>query len=189
MRRRCRPRPSRTASPSAPAGHKVLALSGATPRESTPRQTLCADIGGLSLYAAVRCEANQRKRLELLCATSPARLHWTSGCSATLLELVELKTLWRAGCRFQKLVQSAAHVRTTAGRGGQLQWLGLCSAKMLSGWRGTSLQRVQTRGAYRPAPISLARAERHPNDVGQDPRSSNRRRLENRQLRAAPVRP
>jgi hypothetical protein len=37
------------------------------PRESAARQPQCADIHGFSLHAAVRVEANDRKRLEQLC--------------------------------------------------------------------------------------------------------------------------
>jgi len=35
-------------------------------RETAPRQSLCADIDGFSLHAAVRVEAHDRKRLEQL---------------------------------------------------------------------------------------------------------------------------
>jgi hypothetical protein len=49
------------------AGQKVLTLRAAMPREATARQPLCADIDGFSLHAAVRVEANDRKRLEQLC--------------------------------------------------------------------------------------------------------------------------
>ncbi|MGK2900324.1 MAG: transposase zinc-binding domain-containing protein, partial [Burkholderiaceae bacterium] len=48
------------------AGHKVLTLRGAMPREAASQQTLCADIDGFSLHAAVRVEAHDRKRLEQL---------------------------------------------------------------------------------------------------------------------------
>ena len=56
------------------AGHKVVTLRGALPREAAVRQRLCADIDGFSLHAAVRCEAHERKRLEPLCRylTRPA---------------------------------------------------------------------------------------------------------------------
>ena len=44
------------------------------PRETAARQPPCADIDGFSLHAAVRVEANDRKRLEQLCRyiTRPA---------------------------------------------------------------------------------------------------------------------
>ncbi len=56
------------------AGKKTLTLRGATLRETTPRQPLCADIDGFSLHAAVGgVEAHDRNRLEQLCRciTSP----------------------------------------------------------------------------------------------------------------------
>ena len=40
------------------AGHTVLTLRGAMPREAAARQRLCADIDGFSLHAAVRVEAH-----------------------------------------------------------------------------------------------------------------------------------
>jgi len=39
------------------AVHKMLALSGAMPRETTARLPLCADIDGSSLHAALRVDA------------------------------------------------------------------------------------------------------------------------------------
>ncbi|MBE0547975.1 MAG: transposase, partial [Rubrivivax sp.] len=56
------------------AGQKVLTLQGAMPRETDFKQTLCADIDGFSLHAAVRCAADDRQALEQLCRyiTRPA---------------------------------------------------------------------------------------------------------------------
>lgn len=45
------------------AGQQALTLTGAMPHEAPARQALCADIDGFSLHAAVRVEANDRKRL------------------------------------------------------------------------------------------------------------------------------
>ena len=42
------------------AGQKVLTLQGSMPRDADFKQTLCADIDGLSLHAAVRCGADDR---------------------------------------------------------------------------------------------------------------------------------
>ena len=42
------------------AGQKVLTLQGAMPRDTDFKQTLCADIDGFSLHAAVRCDADDR---------------------------------------------------------------------------------------------------------------------------------
>ncbi len=49
------------------AGQKVLTLQGAMPRDTDFKQTLCADIDGFSLHAAVRCGADDRQALEQLC--------------------------------------------------------------------------------------------------------------------------
>jgi hypothetical protein len=56
------------------AGQKVLTLQGAMPRQTEFKQTLCADINGFSLHAAVRCGADDRQALEQLCRyiTRPA---------------------------------------------------------------------------------------------------------------------
>ena len=64
------------------AGQKVLTLRGAMPREATPRQPLCADIDGFSLHAAVRIEADNRKRLHLI------RFHGVLAPNAKLRPLV-----------------------------------------------------------------------------------------------------
>ena len=55
-------------------GQKVLTLQGAMPREKDFKQSLCADIDGFSLHAAVRCAADDRQALEQLCRyiTRPA---------------------------------------------------------------------------------------------------------------------
>ena len=69
------------------------------PREATARQPLCADIHGLSLHAAVRVEASDRKRLAQLCryitrpALSDKRVQLND---AGQMEL-KLKTPWRDG--------------------------------------------------------------------------------------------
>ena len=46
------------------AGQKVLTLQRALPRETKFNQTLCADMQGFSLHAAVRCDADDRQALE-----------------------------------------------------------------------------------------------------------------------------
>ena len=46
------------------AGQKVLTVQGAMPRNTDFKQSLCADIDGFSLHAAVRCRAGDRKALE-----------------------------------------------------------------------------------------------------------------------------
>ena len=56
------------------AGHKVLTLQGAMPREADFKQNLCADISGFSQHAVARCKADDRQALEQLCRyiTRPA---------------------------------------------------------------------------------------------------------------------
>jgi len=46
------------------AGQEVLTLQGDMPRDADFKQTLCADIQGFSLHAAVRCGADDRQALE-----------------------------------------------------------------------------------------------------------------------------
>ncbi len=81
------------------AGHKVLTLRAATPRDTTARQPLCADIGGFSLHTAVRVEANDRKRLEQLCRyiTLPALSDERIQLNAAGQVKLNLKTPWRDG--------------------------------------------------------------------------------------------
>ena len=63
------------------------------------RQPLCADIDGFSLYAAIRVEAHDRKRLEQLCryiarsALSDERVQLNAAGQVEL----KLKTPWRDG--------------------------------------------------------------------------------------------
>ena len=74
-------------------------MRGAIPRESVPRQPLCADIDGFSLHAGVRVEAHDRKRLEQLCrhiirpALSDERVQVNAAGQVEL----KLKTPWRDG--------------------------------------------------------------------------------------------
>jgi hypothetical protein len=81
------------------AGQKMLTLRGATPREATVRQPLCADIDGFSLHAAVRVEAHDRKRLEQLCRyiTRPALSDERVQLNAAGQVELKLKTSWRDG--------------------------------------------------------------------------------------------
>ncbi|MFM8344388.1 MAG: transposase [Betaproteobacteria bacterium] len=60
---------------------------------------MCADIDGFSLHAAVRIEANDRKRLEQLCRyiTRPARSDERVQLNAAGQAELKLKTPWRDG--------------------------------------------------------------------------------------------
>jgi Putative transposase len=49
------------------AGHQVLTVQGAMPREADFRQNLRADTQGFSLHAAARRGADERQALEQLC--------------------------------------------------------------------------------------------------------------------------
>jgi len=81
------------------AGHKVLTLHGAMPRQAGFDQGLCADIDGFSLPAAVRGAADDRKALAQLCRyiTRPALANERVQCNAAGQVVLELKTPWRDG--------------------------------------------------------------------------------------------
>jgi 3-deoxy-D-manno-octulosonic-acid transferase len=51
--------------------------AGAMACEGVARERLCSDIDKFSLYAAVRVEAHERKRLEQLCSSTPP-VRWSS---------------------------------------------------------------------------------------------------------------
>jgi hypothetical protein len=69
------------------------------PREDKARQPLCAEIDGFSLHAAVRVEADDRKRLEQLCRyiTRPALSDERVRLNAAGEVELKLKTPWRDG--------------------------------------------------------------------------------------------
>ena len=81
------------------AGQKVLTLQGAMPREAGFKQSLCADMQGFSLHAAVRCGAKDRKSLEQLCRyiTRTAQANERVQCNAAGQVVLKLKTPWRDG--------------------------------------------------------------------------------------------
>ena len=81
------------------AGQKVLTVQGAMPRQTEFKQTLCADINGFSLHAAVRCAADDRQALEQLCRyiTRPALVNDRVQCNAAGQVVLKLKTAWRDG--------------------------------------------------------------------------------------------
>jgi hypothetical protein len=81
------------------AGQKVLTVQGAMPRQTDFNQTLCADMQGFSLHAAVRCAANERQALEQLCRyiTRPALANERVQTNAAGQVVLELKTPWRDG--------------------------------------------------------------------------------------------
>ena len=81
------------------AGQKVMTLQGAMPRDADFKQTLCADIDGFSLHAAVRCDADDRQALEQLCRyiTRPALANERVQTNAAGQVVLKLKTAWRDG--------------------------------------------------------------------------------------------
>ena len=81
------------------AGHKVLTVQGAMPKEAEFKQNLCADIDGFSLHAAVRCGADERQALEQLCRyfTRPALANERVQTNAAGQVVLKLKTPWRDG--------------------------------------------------------------------------------------------
>ena len=81
------------------AGQKVLTLQGTMPRQTEFKQSLCADIDGFSLHAAVRCGDDDRQALEQLCRyiTRPALANERVQCNAAGQVVLKLKTPWRDG--------------------------------------------------------------------------------------------
>jgi Putative transposase len=69
------------------------------PREKTFKQSLCADIDGFSLHAAVRCGAEDRQALGQLCRyiTRPALANERVQTNAAGQVVLKLKTAWRDG--------------------------------------------------------------------------------------------
>ena len=69
------------------------------PMEKDFKQSLCADIDGFSLHAAVRCGADDRQALEQLCRyiTLPALANERVQTNAAGQVVLRLKTPWRDG--------------------------------------------------------------------------------------------
>jgi hypothetical protein len=81
------------------AGQKVLTMHDAMPREAEFKQTLCADIDGFSLHAAVRCDADDRQAQEQLCRyiTRLGLANERVQTNAAVQVVLKLKTPWRDG--------------------------------------------------------------------------------------------
>ena len=75
-------------------GQKVLTVQSAMPKEASFKQTLCADVNGLSVHAAVRCGTEDRQALEQLCRhiTRPALANERIQCNPTGQVVLKLKT-------------------------------------------------------------------------------------------------
>jgi len=80
-------------------GQKVLTVHGAMLMETNFNQTLCADIDGFSLRAAVRCGADDRQAMEQLCRyiIRPALSGERVQRKAAGQVAPRLKTAWRDG--------------------------------------------------------------------------------------------
>ena len=76
------------------AGQKVLAVQGAMPSEKNFKQTLCVDIDGFSLHAAVGCAADDWQALEQRCrySTRPALANERVQTNAAGQDALKLKT-------------------------------------------------------------------------------------------------
>jgi len=81
------------------AGQNVFTVQGATQRDAARDQDLCADHQGFSLHAAVRCDADERQRLEQLCRTitRPELANERVQINAAGQGVLKLKTAWRDG--------------------------------------------------------------------------------------------
>ena len=87
------------------AGQKVLSLQSISPRgegaalSTLATPTLCANLQGFSLHAAVRCGAHQRKELERLCRyiTRPAIANERLKRNAAGQVVLQLKSAYRDG--------------------------------------------------------------------------------------------
>ncbi len=138
------------------AGQKVLTLRGAMPREAPARQPLCADIDGFNLHAAVRVEADDRKRLEQLCRyiKRPALSHERIQLNAAGQVELKLKTPWRDGAThlvmsplefMQRLAATA-----TEGRPSGTRAAAAAAPDPLSWGAGTERQAADAGGAAGP---------------------------------------
>ncbi len=100
------------------------------PREKDFKKTLCADIDGLSLHAAVRCGADDRQALEQLCRyiTRPALANERVQTNASGQVVLKLKTAWLDGTTH--LVMSPLEfMQPSIERsvcGGQIRWFYVC---------------------------------------------------------------
>ena len=74
-------------------------MQGTVPRDAAFTQTLCAGEQGFSLHAAVRCDADERQRLEQLCRyiTRPALTNERVQLNSAGQVVLKLKTPWRDG--------------------------------------------------------------------------------------------
>jgi len=74
----------------------MFTVQAAMPRDTVLTQELCADHQGLSLHPAVRCNAQERQRLEQLCRTTtrPALANERVQCNSAGQVVLKLKTAY-----------------------------------------------------------------------------------------------
>ncbi len=100
------------------AGQKVLTIQGAPPADNrNKKQALYANLEGFGLYAAVRCSARERKKLERLCRyiTRPALANDRVKINNAGQVVLKLKTPCRDGTTHQvmsplEFMQRSAHI-------------------------------------------------------------------------------
>ena len=81
------------------SGDKVFSVQSAMPSDAAFTLTLCADVQGFSLHAAVHCVADERQALDQLCRyiTRPPLAKERVQCNAAGQVVHRLKTHWRDG--------------------------------------------------------------------------------------------
>ena len=111
------------------------------PREGTAGQPLCADIGGLSLHAAVRIEAHGQIEVGWLApyAASAGRVRRAAGGTGMNLQhqrtaamCEQLKTA-RLAAEWPALAQQAARDEASFADGERLARCGSCAGKSIHG--------------------------------------------------------
>jgi len=162
------------------ADQKVLTLQGFMPRDADFKQTLCADIDGFSLHAAVRCGADDRQALEQLCRyiTRPALANERVQTNAAGQVVLKLKTAWRGDTThlvmspLEFMQRLAALVPRS-----RLHLIRLVSANFV--WRSERTPAARTTAFSHPTPSCARRScRRNPNHPRRPHRRARARRPE-----------
>ncbi len=106
------------------------------PRGTVFIQALCAGRAGFSLHAAVRCEAEDRRRLEQLCRyiTRPALANKRVRCNKAGLVVLKLNTPWRDGTTHIVMSPPEFVLRKMGALGCPLR---CCETQGSAGWLGS----------------------------------------------------
>ena len=92
------------------ADQKVLTMQGAMLRETDFKQTLCADIDGLSLHAAVRCAALTTPIHH--CSGGPARRAAGVGCLSSIAPIAPIAPIAQSPYRGRRCrVRRPLHIQ------------------------------------------------------------------------------